>query len=57
LVDRQSTISYNTHTETKEHDMEDIEYAKWVLEDTATEMLKAVGIYAVALGAYWVLVG
>ena len=37
--------------------MDDLEYAKWVLEDTATEMLKAVGIYAVALVAYWTLVG
>ena len=36
--------------------MEEIEYAKWVLEDTATELLKATAIYAVALGAYWMLV-
>lgn len=37
--------------------MSDIDYFKWVWEDTATEMMKAVGIYAVALGAYWTLVG
>jgi hypothetical protein len=37
--------------------MSDIDYIKWVWEDTVTEMLKAVGIYAVALGAYWTLVG
>jgi hypothetical protein len=37
--------------------MEDIEYAKFVLEDTATEMLKAVGIYALALSTYWIFVG
>jgi hypothetical protein len=37
--------------------MNDIDYIKWVWEDTATEMLKAVGIYAVALTAYWTLVG
>jgi hypothetical protein len=37
--------------------MNDIEYAKFVLEDTATEMIKAVAIYAVALGSYWTLVG
>jgi hypothetical protein len=36
--------------------MTDIEYAKFILEDTATELLKAVGIYAVALTAYWTLV-
>jgi hypothetical protein len=37
--------------------MTDIEYAKWIWEDTATEMLKAVAIYALALGAYWIFVG
>jgi hypothetical protein len=37
--------------------MEEIEYAKFVLEDTATEMLKALAIYAVALGSYWIFVG
>jgi hypothetical protein len=36
--------------------MTDIEYAKFILADTATELLKAVGIYAVALTAYWALV-
>jgi hypothetical protein len=37
--------------------MEDLEYAKWVLEDTAVHMLHATAIYAVALVAYWTLVG
>jgi hypothetical protein len=37
--------------------MDEIEYAKWVLEDTATELLKATAIYAMALGAYWIFVG
>jgi hypothetical protein len=37
--------------------MNDIDYIKWVWEDTSVTILKAVGIYAVALGAYWTLVG
>jgi hypothetical protein len=37
--------------------MSDIDYIKWVWEDTSVTILKAVGIYAVALGAYWTLVG
>jgi hypothetical protein len=36
--------------------MEDVEYAKFVLEDTCMTLLKAAGIYAVALVAYWTLV-
>jgi hypothetical protein len=32
------------------------EYAKFVIADTAGMALQAVGIYAAALGAYWVLV-
>ena len=37
--------------------MEDIEYAKFVLEDTCIQMLHAAGIYAAALAAYWIFVG
>jgi hypothetical protein len=37
--------------------MDDIDYLKWVWEDTSVTILKAVGIYAVSLGAYWTLVG
>jgi hypothetical protein len=37
--------------------MNDIDYIKWVWEDTSVTILKAVGIYAVALGAYWTFVG
>jgi hypothetical protein len=37
--------------------MEDIEYAKFIVEDTVKAMLQAVGIYAVILGAYWIFVG
>jgi hypothetical protein len=37
--------------------MSDINYIKWVWEDTVVTLLKAVGIYAVALGAYWTFVG
>jgi hypothetical protein len=36
--------------------MTDMEYAKFVVEDTAVQLLKAVGVYAVALVAYWTLV-
>jgi hypothetical protein len=36
--------------------MEDIEFAKFIVADTAKAMLQAVGIYAAALGAYWILV-
>jgi hypothetical protein len=42
---------------TKEQTVEEVEYAKWVLKDTAVEMSYAVAIYAVALGAYWTSVG
>jgi hypothetical protein len=37
--------------------MNDVEYAKFILEDTCMHLLQAVGIYAVALGAYWIFVG
>ena len=37
--------------------MDDIDYLKWVWEDTSVTILKAVAIYAVALGAYWTFVG
>jgi hypothetical protein len=37
--------------------MQDAEYAKFVLKDSAQQLAQAVGIYAVALAAYWTLVG
>lgn len=37
--------------------MPEAEYAKFVLRDTAEKLAHAVGIYAVALTAYWTLVG
>ena len=37
--------------------MNDIEYMKWVWEDTCVTVLKALGIYAVALGSYWAFIG
>lgn len=37
--------------------MQDTEYAKFVLRDSAQQLAQAVGIYAVALAAYWTLVG
>ena len=39
-----------------EFGLEDIEYMKWIWEDSSVTLLKALGIYAVALGAYWTLV-
>lgn len=36
--------------------MNDVEYAKFVLADTARSLVPALVIYAVALGAYWFLV-
>jgi hypothetical protein len=36
---------------------EDIEYAHWVWADTARQLLPAVAIYVVALGAYWIFIG
>jgi hypothetical protein len=36
--------------------MTDMEYAKFIVEDTAVQLLKAAGIYAAALVAYWTLV-
>lgn len=36
--------------------MNEVEYAKFVLADTAQSLVPALGIYAVALGAYWTLV-
>jgi len=32
------------------------EYTKFVIADTAVMALQAVGIYALALSAYWVLI-
>ena len=40
-----------------EFELEDIEFMKWVWEDSCVTLLKALGIYAVALGAYWAFVG
>lgn len=40
----------------KEIIMSDQEYVKWIVMDTVKEMGQAVGIYAVALLAYWALV-
>lgn len=37
--------------------MQDAEYAKFVLKDSAAQLAHALGIYAVALTAYWTLVG
>jgi len=37
--------------------MTDIEYAKFILTDTVHHLAHAAGIYAVALTAYWLLVG
>lgn len=39
-----------------EFGLEDIEFMKWVWEDSCVTILEALGIYAVALGAYWTLV-
>jgi hypothetical protein len=36
--------------------MTDLEYAKFILVDTAQHLAHAAGIYAVALTAYWLLV-
>jgi hypothetical protein len=36
--------------------MQDAEYAKFVLKDSAVQLAHAVGIYVVALTAYWTLV-
>ena len=37
--------------------MQEAEYAKFVLRDSFQNLAQAVGIYAVALTAYWTLVG
>jgi hypothetical protein len=49
-------VPYNTHIDTKELNMAEVEYAKWVLADTGRYMIQAVVIYGVALGAYWMMV-
>jgi hypothetical protein len=36
--------------------MPEAEYAKFVLRDSAIQLAHALGIYAVALTAYWTLV-
>jgi hypothetical protein len=36
---------------------DDVEYARWVWADTMKELVPAIAIYAVALTAYWTLVG
>jgi hypothetical protein len=37
--------------------MTDIEYAKFIVEDTCVNLLHAVAIYAAALTAYWIFLG
>jgi hypothetical protein len=41
----------------KERTMNEIEYVKFVLADTTRTLAQAAGIYAVALTAYWTLIG
>jgi hypothetical protein len=43
--------------ETEMQDKDMIEYAQWIVADTVKHLIPAVGIYAVALGAYWIFVG
>jgi hypothetical protein len=38
-------------------DKDMIEYSQWMIADTVKQLIPAVGIYAVALGAYWIFVG
>jgi hypothetical protein len=38
-------------------DKDMMEYTAWMIKESATQMIYAVGIYAVALSAYWILVG
>jgi hypothetical protein len=42
---------------TKEQTMNEVEYAGWIVKDTAKHIIEALAIYAVALGGYWALVG
>ena len=37
--------------------MTEVEYAGFIVKDTAKYVAQAVAIYGVLLGAYWVLVG
>jgi hypothetical protein len=37
--------------------MTEDQYAAWMVKDTAVSVLQAVGIYAAALGAYWIFIG
>jgi hypothetical protein len=37
--------------------MEELEYAKFIFEDTCSQLLKAAAVYVVALSAYWIFVG
>jgi hypothetical protein len=37
--------------------MEDLEFAKFILEDTATYALHAAVVYIVPLSLYWMFVG
>jgi hypothetical protein len=57
-LDQKYRLCYNTNI--NQHlgaVMQDAEYAKFVLKDSAVLLAQAVGIYAVALTAYWTLVG
>jgi len=37
--------------------MTEVEYAKFIVTDTARYLVQAVVVYTVVLGAYWTLVG
>jgi hypothetical protein len=37
--------------------MTDLEYAKFIVEDTCLHLLQALAVYGVALAAYWIFVG
>lgn len=37
--------------------MNDIEYAKFMIEDSATHLLHAAAVYAAPLILYWTLIG
>jgi hypothetical protein len=37
--------------------MDDKEYSEFVMTDTLKSVAQAVGIYVVALGAYWIFIG
>jgi hypothetical protein len=37
--------------------MQEVEYAKFVIEDTMKMLAQAVAVYVAALAAYWIFVG